>query len=83
MASVTETESEVFGGYVEEIDVYVEVECGGVWLCCGWNYLGFVLAGKAAQDWRWSWGWCQVSDVVLGCLRVIKEIKSTCGGRGF
>jgi len=27
--------SEVFGRCVEEIDVYVEVECGDVWLCCG------------------------------------------------
>ena len=26
---------EVFGSCVEGIDVYVEVECGGVWLCCG------------------------------------------------
>jgi hypothetical protein len=26
--------------------------------------------------------WCQVVDAVWGCLRVIKEIKSPCGGRG-
>jgi hypothetical protein len=35
MASVMGIESEVFGRCVEEIDVYVEVEYGGVWLCCG------------------------------------------------
>jgi hypothetical protein len=35
MASEMEIKSEVFGICVEEIDVSVEVECGGVWLCCG------------------------------------------------
>ena len=34
MASVMGIVSEVFGRCVEEIDVYVEVEYGGVWLCC-------------------------------------------------
>jgi hypothetical protein len=37
MASVMGIESEVFGRCVEEIDVSVEVEYGGVWLCCGRN----------------------------------------------
>jgi len=37
MASVMEIKSEVFGSCVEGIDVYVEVECGGVWLCLGRN----------------------------------------------
>jgi hypothetical protein len=47
--------SEVFGRCVEEIDVYVEVECGDVWLCCGWKYLRFIWEGRAAQDRQWRW----------------------------
>jgi len=27
--------------------------------------------------------WCQVLDTVLGCFRVIEEIKSPYGGRGL
>lgn len=55
MASVMATVSEVFGSSVEEIDVSVGMENRDVWLCCGWNYLGLVLAGKAAQYLRWKW----------------------------
>ena len=47
--------SEVFGSYDEEIDVSVKLKNGVAWIRCGWNYLGFVLAGKAAQDWRNRW----------------------------
>ena len=43
--------SEVFGRYVAEIDVSVGLENRGVWLCCGWIYLGVILARNAAQDW--------------------------------
>ena len=43
--------SEVFGSCVGEIDVSVEIENRDAWLCCGWNYLGFILVGKAAKDW--------------------------------
>ena len=46
---------EVFGRCVEEIDVSVEIKNVVVWLCCGLIYLGFVLAGKAAQYLRWRW----------------------------
>jgi len=35
-------EREVFGSYVEEIDVSVEVEYRGVRLCCGRKYMSFV-----------------------------------------
>jgi hypothetical protein len=35
MASVMGIVSEAFGSCVEEIDGYVEVEYGGVWLGCG------------------------------------------------
>ena len=43
MASVMATRYEVFGSCVEEIDVSVEIENSEVWLCCGWNYLGFIF----------------------------------------
>ena len=36
-------------------NVSVEIENRDIWLCCGWNYLGFILTVKAAQDWRWRW----------------------------
>ena len=55
MASVMAIRSEVFGSCVGEIDVSVEVENRGVWHCCGWEYLRFILAGKAAQNRRWRW----------------------------
>jgi len=35
MASVTGIGSEICGNCVEEIDVYVELEYEGGWLCCG------------------------------------------------
>jgi hypothetical protein len=54
-ATVMAIESEVFGSCVGEINVSVEKKNRGAWLCCGWKYLRFVLAGKAAQDWRWRW----------------------------
>ena len=53
MASVMAIGSEVFGSCVEGIEVSVEIENRGVWLCFGLNYLGFILAGKVAEDWRW------------------------------
>ena len=43
--------SKVFGSCIGGIDVSVGMENRGDWLCCGWKYLGFILAGKAAQDW--------------------------------
>jgi hypothetical protein len=47
------TESEVSGSCVGEIYVSVEQKNVVVWLCCGLNYLGFILAGKAAQYLGW------------------------------
>ena len=53
---------------------------------------GFAVGGIIWDSfWRGKWlmigggggRWCQVSDGVLGCLRVIEEIKSPCVGRGF
>ena len=55
MASVMAIESEVFGSCVGEIDVSVGMQNRDNWLCCGWNYLGFILVGKAPQDWLWRW----------------------------
>jgi hypothetical protein len=40
-------ESELFGSCVDEIDVSVDMENRGVWLCCGSNYLGFILEKKS------------------------------------
>ena len=47
--------SEVFGSCAGEINVSVEIENRDAWLCCALIYLGFILAGKVAQDWRWGW----------------------------
>jgi hypothetical protein len=44
---------EVFGSCVGGIYVSVEQKNVVGWLCCGWNYLGFILAGKAAQCLGW------------------------------
>ena len=45
-ASVMAIGSEVFGSCVGEIDVSVGMENRGVWLCCGWNYSGFIWQDK-------------------------------------
>ncbi len=47
--------SEVFGSCVEEIDVSVEVEYEGEWLCCGREYLRFIWAARAAQNRQLRW----------------------------
>ena len=49
MASVMAIESEVFGSCAGEINVSVEIEKRGAWLCCGWIHLGFILTLKVAQ----------------------------------
>jgi len=43
MESVMEIKSEVFGRCVEGIDVSLEVEYAGEWLCCGWKYLRYLM----------------------------------------
>jgi hypothetical protein len=53
MASVMAIGSEVFGSSVGEINVSVEKKNRCDRLCCGRKYLTFIVAGKAAQDWRW------------------------------
>ena len=53
MPSVMAIESEVLGSCVGEINVSAGIENRGACLCCGWNYLEFILAGKVAEDWRW------------------------------
>ena len=42
LAFVMEIKSEVFGKCVEEIDVSVEVEYEGRWICCECKYLRFI-----------------------------------------
>jgi hypothetical protein len=69
-ASVMVTESEVFGSSVGEIDVSVEIENRGVWLCCGWNYLGFIWQEKRLRIDGIGGRWCQVLGADLlayGC----------------
>ena len=51
MASVMAIGSDVFGSCVEGINVSVGMENSEVWLCFGWKYMRFILAGNAAQDW--------------------------------
>ena len=53
--SVMAIGSEICGSCVGEIDVSVEVENSEVWLCCGWKYLGYILAGKVPYEWLWRW----------------------------
>ena len=48
-----------------------------------WKYLRFILARKAAQDWRNMWEMVPGIGDFLGALGLIEEIKSPCGGRGF
>ena len=76
-------ESEVYGSCVGEIDVSVGMENRGVWLCCGWNYLRFILAVKWLKIGSGCGQWCQVLEAVWGLLGLIEEIKSPCGGRCF
>jgi hypothetical protein len=77
------TESEVFGSCVREIFVSLEFKSAGILLCCGWNYLGFILAGKAAQYLGWWWAMVPGIGGHFDALGVIEEIKSPCGCRGF
>jgi hypothetical protein len=81
--SVMAIENEVVGSCVGEIDVSVGVENSEVWLCCGLIYLGFILAGKAPQDWLRRWLMVPGIGGRWGCLRAVEELKSPCVGRGF
>ena len=84
MASVMATGSEVFGSCVGEIDVAVGIENRDAWLCCGWKYLTFIVAGKVPQYLRRGWtNGARYWSVFLGALGLIKEIKSPCGYRGL
>jgi hypothetical protein len=83
MASVMAIGSEVFGSCVEGIFASVEIEDRDAWLFCEWRYVSFIRGGKAAQDLRWRWLMVPGIGCRLGCLRVIEEIKSPCGCRGF
>ena len=77
-------ESEVFGSCLKEIDVSVEIENRGGWLCCGWKYLRFIWRGKAAQDWRNRW---VVVPGIGGLFRLgfsmVKTIKNPVVARAY
>jgi hypothetical protein len=60
--------SEVFGRCVEEIDVSVEVEYEGRWLCCEQKYLRFIWAAKAAQNRRYRWVMVPGIGYAFGCF---------------
>ena len=83
MPSVMAIRSEVFGSCVGEIDISVEVENGDVLLCCGWKYLSFIEAVKAAQDSLRRWAMVPGVRWRLGAFGLIEEIKSPCVCRGF
>jgi len=83
MASVMAIENEVFGSCVEGIEVSVEIENRGIWLFCGWNYSGFILAGKGLKICVGGGRWCQVLECIWGAFGVIEELKSPCGGRSL
>jgi hypothetical protein len=68
MVSVLAIRSEVFGSCVEEIDVSVGMDYRGVWLCCGWKYLTFVLVRKVLQDLLWRW---EMVPGIGGLLRLV------------
>ena len=68
MVSVMAIVSEVFGSSVEKIDASVGVGNGDALLCCGWNYLGYVLAGKVAQYLRWGWVMVRDNGGRSGCF---------------
>ena len=74
---------EVFGSCVGGIYVSVEQKNVVGWLCCGWNYLGFILAGKAAQHLGWRRAMVPGIGGHFDALGVIEEIKTPCGCRGF
>ena len=76
------TGGEVFGSCVGEIDVSVLVKYGEACLCCGWKYLGFILARKAFQYLRWKREMVPGIGYCFGCFWRVLRNKSPCGGRG-
>ena len=81
------TESEVCGSCVGEINVSVEIEISGVWLCCGKVVDGIIWDLFWREKWLNICGgggrWCQVLEGIFDAFDVIEEIKSPCGGRGL
>jgi hypothetical protein len=52
IASMMATGSELFDRSVGEINVSVEMDSGGTWLCFELIYLRLILACKLPQDWQ-------------------------------
>ena len=53
-----------------------------VWLCCGWNYLRIIWAGKAAQDWLLRVVMVPGNGWHLGAMGAIEELQSPYDRRG-
>ena len=83
MASVKAIGSEVFDSCVGEIDVWVEMKNSERWLCCGWNYLGFILAGKAAQYLQWRWEMMPGIGSAFRCFGCDLRNKKPLWGQGL
>jgi hypothetical protein len=50
MLSEIATRYEVFGRYVVEINLSVELKNGDCWLRCGWKYMGlFLVRGSGSR----------------------------------
>ena len=85
------TGGEVFGSCVGEIDVLAGMENSGFWFCCGWKYLRFILASKAAQYLGLMWEmvpgiegylWWSGSDLrnkMPLLLQVLDEVRLSLG----
>ena len=78
-----EIESEVFGSCVGKINVSVEVEISGVWLCCGWKYMRLNFAGKATQYLQLMWKIVPGIGSRFRRFEIDDELKSPCGGAGL
>ena len=75
--------SQGFGSSAEGIFVSVEVEYRGGLLFCGWTYLRFIWAGRAAQDWQWRWAMVPGIGWLFWGEELIEEIQSPYCCSGF
>ena len=56
----------------------------GEWLCCGWNYLRFILGRESGSRLAMEVGdGARYRKYFLGTLGDIEELKSPCDYRGF
>jgi hypothetical protein len=83
MAFVMEIRSEVCGSSEGGVFASVEVEYQGRWLCCWRKYLALLWRAKQLRIGGGGGDGARYRGSFLVYLRVIKEIKSPCGDRGF